>query len=285
MPGYAAIENKKNELIRKGLSGSVFIAPVTAPAIDVTTLFDTSTGAIQALPAGYQDLGWTADTGAAFARKVTSTDILGWGTNDPVRSDITADVTTLAVDAYETKLLTIGLYMGVDPTTITPGANGVVAVPAPSSPVARFYRVLAVAQDEGDGGEIIVARFLPRAQVSGYTAQSYANGKDPIMSGVTFTAYQDSALGFANEQIYGGPGWLYLLDDMDFPFIVTCTVALTTALVATVGTFSPDDVGRTLTGTGIAPGTTIVTVTDSTHVVMSAAGTTAGTAVAVTVGS
>jgi len=284
MPGYASLELKKNELIRKGLQGSVFIAAGSAPAVVASTLFDAATGDLSTLPLGYQDLGWTTDTGAVFARKVTSTDINGWGTNDPVRSDITGDNTTMAVVAEETKLLTIGLGANVDTSTLVPvGVNGVVAVPYPSSPVSRFYRVLAVAVDSGAGGEIILARFFPRAQVSGYDSQSYANGKDPIQTGLTFTAYQDSVLGYAQEQLYGGPGWLSLLSDMGMSRIVICTVALTTALVATTGLFSAADVGKVVSGVGIPTGTTIVTFTDTTHVVMSAAGTIAGSLINVAV--
>lgn len=280
---YAGIEVKKNELIRKGTQGSVFIAPVTATAITSTNLFDATTGGLAALPAGYKDLGWTAITGAVFARKVTSTDIPAWGTNDPVRSDITADTTTLQVDGYETKLQTISLYTGVDQSTMIPATNGSLQVNLPSAPQPKFYRALALAIDESSGGEIVIARFLPRCQVTNYTNQSYSNDKDPLVWGIELTAYQDSTLGFAQAQLYGGEGWLSLITRMGFPRIVTCTTAVSTALVATSGTFSSADVGATVSGGTIPANTTIATFTDSTHVVMSAAATAIATAVPVTV--
>jgi hypothetical protein len=285
MPGYASVANRKTQLIRKATQGSVFLAPITTAAITQTALFDVATGALQALPAGYFDLGWCSDVGAIFNRKVTATDVMAWGTNDPVRTDITADATTLDVVCHETKLQTIGLGVNVDPTTIIPAANGSIAVSPPTGPTVRYYRCIAIGADNGDGGEIIVSRFLPRVAVTNYASQSYANGKDVIEWGVTFQAYQDSTLGFAQQHLYGGPGWKYLLDDMDLTHIVTCTVAVTTALVATTGTFSAQDVGRPVSGIGITAGTTIATFTDSTHVVMSAVGTIAGSGVAVTVGS
>lgn len=284
MPGYALLENKKNQLIRKGIQGSVFLAPPNAAAINATTLFDSITGAIKTLPPGYADLGWTTDAGAVFARKSTSTEILAWGTNDPVRSDITADVTTIQVDCEETKLQTLGLGANVDPATIIPSVNGVITIPHPSSPVARYYRMYALLADNGDGGEIIISKFFPRVSVTAYNGQSYNNLKDALLWGFTFTAYADSVLGYAQADILGGPGLLYLQDDMDLPHVVTCTVALTTALVATTGVFTAADVGRALSGVGITPGTTIASFTDATHVVMSAVGTTAGAGVAVTVG-
>jgi hypothetical protein len=284
MPGYAALEVKKDELIRKGIQGSVFIADYTAPAISVSTLFSAVTGDLAALPTGYNDLGWTDTTGAVFARKITSTDINSWGTNDPVRSDITADATTMTVVAYQTNLVTIGLWSNTEITSLIPvGVNGVMAIPDPIAPLPRFYRLLAVGIDETSNGEIVFARFLPKAQVTNYQTQSYANGKDPLQYGLDFTAYQDSILGYAQEMIYGGAGWLALLGDMGISRIVICTTALTTTLVATTGTFTAADVGATVSGSGIPNGTTIATFTNSTTVVMSAAGTIAATLVNVAV--
>ena len=285
MPGYVSVANRNNKLIRKGVQGSVFLAPAATTAITQSALFDVTTGALQALPAGYFDLGYISDVGAIFNRKVTATDIQAWGVNDPVRTDITADSTTIDVMCHETKLQTIALGVNVDPTTIVPNANGSIAVANPIAPSLRYYRCLVVGADQGDGGEIILSRFFPRVAVTNYAPQSYANGKDPIEWGITFTAYVDSTLGFAQQQLYGGPGFLYLADAMDVAHVVTCTVALTTALVATAGTFSLADVGRPLTGAGITAGTTIATFTDATHVVMSAVGTVAASGVAVTVGS
>jgi hypothetical protein len=285
MPGYAALQNHKDQLVRKGVQGSAFLANSTANVIDKTTLFDAVTGAIKTLPAGYHDLGLLTDTGAVFARKVTSTDIPAWGHNDPVRSDITTDTTTCAVQCEETKLQTIGLGANVDPSTIVPGVNGVFDVPHSSAPVTRNYRMFVVLADNVPGGEIIIAKFFPRVSVTSYDGQSYSNGKDALLWGFTFTAYLDSTVGYAQDDLYGGDGMLSLLDDMDMPRIVTATVALTTALVITTGAVTPGDAGRPLSGVGIAPGTTILTVTDATHVVMSAAGTTAGAGVAVTIGS
>jgi hypothetical protein len=285
MPGYDALAAKKTQLIRKGLKGSVFIAPITSAAVDPTVLFDVTTGAIKTLPTGYADIGWITDVGAVFARKITDTQILGWGSNDPLRSDITADTTTLVVDAEETKLSTIALYSGVTPASITPATNGSFLVANPAVPPNTFYRVIVIAADSGDGGEIIMCKFLPRAKVSNYTSQAFANGKDPLLWGVEFTGYQDSVLGYASAQLYGGPGWLSLLDDMDFPHVVTATIALTTAFVVTTGTISASDVGRPLGGVGITPGTTLASFTDTTHGAMSAVGTIAGSGVAVTIGS
>lgn len=281
MPGYASIESKKAELIRKGIQGSVFVAPYTAAAITVSTLFGT-TGDLATLPAGYDDLGWTDDTGAVFGRKITTTNVTGWGTIDPLRMDITADITTLDVNAYETKLVNIGLTTNTAVSSLVAGPNGVLSVPVPVATTPTIYRVLAVGVDESPYGEIVMARYLPNAQVTDYKGQSFSM-KDPVSYGFVFTANLDSTAGFAQEMIYGGAGWLYMLTDAGISRTVTCTVALTTALVATTGSFSPDDVGATVSGAGLVGAQTIVTFTDSTHVVLSAVGTVAGSLVPVTV--
>lgn len=282
MPGYASIENKKAELIRKGIQGSVFIAPYTAPAIAVSTLFG-STGDLATLPTGYNDLGWTDDTGVVFARKISTTDVTGWGTLDPLRTDVTADSTTMEVNAYQTNLVTIGLFANVLPAAISGAVNGVVSLDVPVAPITNYYRVLAVGIDETAYGEVVFARYLPNAQVTDYKSQSYSDGKDPLSYGLTFTANLDGPSGFAQQMLYGGAGWLYMLSDAGIPRIVTCTVALTTILTATTGTFSSYDIGATVSGVGLTASQTIVSITSPTVCVLSAAGTTAGAGVAVTV--
>ena len=73
-------------------------------------------------------------------------------------------------------------------------------------------------------------------------------------------------------------------DRNGFLRVVTCsTTSASTTLVATTGEFAPDDVGATVTGTGIPSSTVIDTYTDSTHVEMSNAATADGTGIAVTV--
>lgn len=281
MPGYASIELKKAELIRKGIQGSVFIAPYTAAPISVSTLFGT-TGDIATLPTGYNDLGWTDDTGVMFARKITTTNVTGWGSIDPLREDITADTTTLEVNAYETNLVNIAAFANVQPSTLVANANGSLAVSVPVASAPTIYRVLAVGADETPFGEVIIARYLPNAQITDYKSQTYSL-KDPVSYGLTFTANLDSTAGFAQQMIFGGAGWQYMITDAGISRVVVCTVALSTTLTATTGTFSPDDVGATVSGAGLVSAQTIASYTSPTVVVLSAAGTVAGSLVNVTI--
>lgn len=208
MPNYEAVSNKKRELIRKALKGSVFIAPVTAPAITNLTAKVGSLISLAALPTDYEDLGWLTSEGASFAREVSQSEVSSWGSNTPTRTDITADTTSLTLAAQETKLLTIGLATGADLAALTADAEtGEVRIEKPDTPDARSYRALSVAVDSYQGQEIYIARFLPSAKVTNYAEQAFGGGDDPVTWGVTLTAEKDSTLGFTEAWLFGGPGW------------------------------------------------------------------------------
>lgn len=172
------------------------------------------------LPVGYEDAGWLSGDGAQFSRDVSSSEVSSWGSVSPTRTDITADTTTMSMVAQETKMLTIGLATGADLSAVVPTpVTGEISVAKPARPKGRYYRVLALAVDQGDTGEIYVGRFLPRAKVTSYAEQSFGGGDDPITWGVTFTGEIDDTLGYSERWIFGGPGWISLLDDMGFPTV------------------------------------------------------------------
>lgn len=220
MASYDALKNKQTELIRKALDGSAFIGKITDPAIAALTLYTAGPPVVidlNPLPAGWDDLGWLTSDGAQFARDVATSEVTSWGSVSPTRTDITSDTTTLTVTAQETKLLTIGLATGADLSAVVPDANtGEVSVAKPTRPSSRYYRVLSLAVDQGDAGEIYIGRFLPRAKVTSYAEQAFAGGDDPITWGVTFTGEEDSTLGYSERWLFGGAGWNALLADMGF---------------------------------------------------------------------
>lgn len=222
MPSYDALKNKQAELIRKALDGSVFLADLSADPIAALTVATgvapDQTVDLAPLPAAWDDLGFLSGDGAAFARDVATSEVTSWGSVTPTRTDITSDTTTLTVTAQETKLLTIGLATGADLANIVPDAGtGEVRIAKPARPKSRHYRVLSLAVDEGQGGEIYIARFLPRAKVSSYAEQSFGSGDDPVSWGVTLTGEVDDDLGYSEEWMFGGAGWKAILTDMGFP--------------------------------------------------------------------
>lgn len=209
------LENRKRDLIRKAKRGGAFVAPRTATPIESITEFVGGAVKLKALPAEYEGLGHLTADGMQFAREVSQSEISSFGSTTPTRTDITADSTTLTVVAQETKLLTIGLATGADLAAIKGDATtGEVRIAKPATPQSRSYRVLSIAVDDSEYGEIYIARFLPNAKVTNYAEQSLSNGDEAIPWGVTWTSERDDVLGTSEVQMFGGPGWLALLDEM-----------------------------------------------------------------------
>lgn len=210
---YAALREKKTQLIRKARDGSVFVAPYSATAI--TTLTTGSSSDLTALPTNYEDIGWTNTDGVTYSRSTDISNVSSFGSVEPTRSDVTKDEITMGVVAQETKLLTLGLYTGSDTTGLTATTTtGEVKIAKPARPGYRYYRVLGLFVDDGDAGEIYIARFMPRARVTEFGEQKFTDGDNGIEYPLTFTGYEDSVIGASHVWYFGGPGWKALLADM-----------------------------------------------------------------------
>jgi hypothetical protein len=213
MPAYSAIAEKNDQLLRKALDGSLFVAPFSADPITTLTGPDSL---LTALPTGYTDGGLTTDAGIQMPRKVSVSEITSWGRNTPSRSDKTSDIVSVTVDFQEVNKTTLGLYTGVDLSTAQVALNGELHIQKPSTPVESYFRLLALAVDQADGGEFYVAKFFPRCKVTDYTDQVFAKGDAVIGFGMTFTTYVDDALGYSQDDIIAGPGALALATAMGF---------------------------------------------------------------------
>lgn len=214
----SSLQSLTNSLIRKALNYSVFIAPSSATAVTRTTLFDPTSGKLTSpLVTGYSDVGFLTDAGAKFSRKLTRDDITAMQSSSPVRSDVTDDETTMDIECEETKLTTLGLYIGVDTTTIstTSDAGGSVQIDQPKVSADPHYRVLAIAADSTDDGEIYIARHMPNAIVDSNADQAFTK-TGPTTWGVTLKGLYDSTAGTAHSWLFGGAGWLAALADAGF---------------------------------------------------------------------
>lgn len=220
MATFAELQNVQADLIRKAKAGSAFLAPVSAVAVD-ETFVTTAAATLAPLPLEYDDLGWLSSDGMGFSRDVATSDITSFGATSPTRSDITSDTSSVTITCQETKLLTIGLATGVDTTAIqTPTAvTGAVIVRKPKTPSSKYYRLFCISKDDGDAGDIYVARFFPRAKVTSFSEQSFGGGDEPISWGVTMQGYPDDTLGYSESWLFGGPGWNALVADMGFDAI------------------------------------------------------------------
>ncbi|HWD94828.1 MAG TPA: hypothetical protein VG246_00210, partial [Acidimicrobiales bacterium] len=129
-----SIKTRKSEFIRQG----VFIAPYTSQAISLTDLFNPTTGARRSsLHSGYQNLGLLSSAGDVSARTVTTTAVELWEPEGPMRTGITSDVTTMTIEPQKTNQRAISLLNG-EP---------------------QHWRILAIAIDAVEAGEIVYARF------------------------------------------------------------------------------------------------------------------------------
>jgi hypothetical protein len=210
---YAAIRDKKTELIRKARDGSVFCGPITTTAI--ATITTGSSAALSAMPTGMVDIGWTTTDGVSYSRTTETSDIRSFGSVEPTRSDVTSDEITMAVTMQETSLMSLQLYTGADLTAATATVTtSEFHIAKPALPGYTYYRVAGLFVDIGDTGEIYVMRYMPRARVTEFGEQQFNDADEAITYPVTFTGYEDSTLGYSHKWFFGGPGWKSLIDEM-----------------------------------------------------------------------
>jgi len=203
MPSFADLQKHFDDLIRKGLEGSVFAKRLTDADAEITKLKD-ATGLL-ALPPGYEDVGnLTKDQGVNWTRDIDSSDTTSLGKSEPTRRDIISDVTGLQFTMQESKKAVFELYDGIDLTGVTQDANGNVSWDKADRPAAIYYRMFALFKD-GDGADAIYfAKWLPRAQVTDRGEQGW-NENNEVQYPVTLTAYVDRTAGTSMRTLWAGP--------------------------------------------------------------------------------
>jgi hypothetical protein len=213
MATYSSWADKKNSLIRKALTGSVFIASSTVSNLGAITT--TGAAGLVSLPTGWKDLGYITKDGVGYGRETEQSEVTSFGSQVPTRIDQTSDVLSMTVTCQETKLLTLGLYIGADTSAVTATATtGETRIAKPEFAANFHYRVLGLFIDESEAGEIYMGRYFPYAKITERGEQTMSDGDDPVNYSLTFRAEPDPSSGIDAEWIFGGPGWLDLLDDM-----------------------------------------------------------------------
>lgn len=213
MPTLSDLQNHMDSLIRKGLQGSVFAKKYDDADDEIEALVD-ATGLL-ALPTGYTDVGRiTKDDGVGWTRDIESSDVNSLGASQPVRRDVTSDVTGLTFTMQESKRQVFELYEGVDLGAVTQDANGNVSWDKPDRPAALRYRFFVLFKD-GDGADAVYfAKWLPRAEVTDRGEQTW-NEEDELQSPVTITAYVDESVGTSIRSLWAGP--TATITSMGFP--------------------------------------------------------------------
>jgi hypothetical protein len=203
---FSALSTRNSDLIRKTLDALVFVAPDDADPI--VTLTAGSSGALQALPTGFEDVGWMdASNAVNLATGVTASPVDSFGSLYPTRSDITKMNQTVAITTQETKAVTMGLYSQVDMTSVTADpTTGEIAYSDPVRPSTMFYRLFVLWTDLSGTDTIYGGVFFPRVSVTGVADQKLVPGTDALTRGLTFTSYPDADLGYARKNYLAGPG-------------------------------------------------------------------------------
>ncbi len=201
------------------LTASASFTGGTTPGVTIATPTPGQGIDLNALPAGWEDLGWISTDGATYGRETEVSDVNSFGSVEPTRSDVTRDTITMSVVAQETKMLTLGLYTGADTSALRANATtGEFSISKPAVPGFRYYRVLGVFVDrDDDGQEIYIARYMPRCRITEWGEQQFTDGDDPIGYSMTFTGFEDSVVGYSHRWWFGGSGWKSLLTNMGIP--------------------------------------------------------------------
>lgn len=202
----ADLQKRSVDLIRKGLDGSIFVAPYSEDT-EIKELMGE--GGLVALPDGYQDVGWiTKDQGASWSREIDSSDVESLGSAEPTRRDITSDVTGLEFTMQEMKALSMELYEGVNLADLAAQAGSDthvnVSFDKPDRPATLYYRLLALFKDGEGADAFYFARWLPRVLITDRGDQSW-NENDEIQFPVTITAFNDPQFGTSVRNLFGIP--------------------------------------------------------------------------------
>lgn len=201
MPTFDALQDHADSLIRKGLQGSIFVAPYSV-SDEIDTLKD-GTGLL-ALPTGYTDVGRiTKDQGASWTRSVETSEVTSLGAASPTRIDVVSETRGLSFTMQESKRQVFELHEGLDLSAVTHDANGNVSWDAPDRPADLYYRVLALFKDGEGADAVYFAKWLPRAKITDTGEQAW-NESNEIQYPVTMTAFVDETVGTAVRTLWAG---------------------------------------------------------------------------------
>ena len=201
MPTLDDLQTWVDANIRKGLSGSIFVAP-SSVTDEIATLKD-ATGLL-ALPDGYTDVGRiTKDQGVSWTRDVETSDVTSLGSASPTRRDIIAVTSGMSFTMQESKRAVFELHEGLDLSAVTYDTAGNVSWDQPDRPASVYYRILALFKDGEGTDAVYFAKWLPRAQVTDQGETAWNEGTEAQYP-VTLTAFVDDTVGTAVRTLWAG---------------------------------------------------------------------------------
>lgn len=202
---------RDNGNIRKALKGLVAVAPYET-STPVATLVGTVAGQLN-MPAGFESLGWLSSDGATESGDISTTDITGWGSAAPLRTDVTEATATLGVSMLESKRLAREVYDSIDLSAVSVSAAGEAKYEIQAQPDVKFWRALVISVDGVGANRRYWATAYHKVSVTGREDFVNANGDDPAARGVTLTAVPDDVTGTLATKFEFGPGFLTRAED------------------------------------------------------------------------
>lgn len=230
MPSRVAqleLARHQRELILKPSEAHVFGAGPSAPMMSSITTGDVAT--LAELPPGWFDYGLIDKADAiVWAREMEKSDINAIGYSNPVRSDITSDVFSLAFKGLETNRHNIETGLQVDLSGVQPEqGTGEVSFDQPAVAQVRRGRFLTLARSGYGADAIYIGRLIAAGEVAETGEQTITDGEGALAWPATVNAMIDTAAGFSVRHFFGGPGWKRLLVELGFPPVGPETYTLT----------------------------------------------------------
>lgn len=201
----------QNRLIRKALTYGIFVADYDTPALTAAP-FDTA-GLLQELPAGYVPFGYTNEDGVTFSGDFSTNDVTSGQSARPTRSDVETDTQTAQFTPQETNAAAVAVFENLLLDDLPAIGSATWEWSRPKVPATLFRRMIYIARDTSETGEpIYIVRHQPRALRTDRGDEQWAR-TEAISREVTFTAYDDEALGTDARTWIDGPGWRKLAAD------------------------------------------------------------------------
>jgi hypothetical protein len=161
-----------------GISGKVYVAPVTATA---------PTSSVSALTT-FEELGYVSADGIEIATDKSTSQIRGWQNSDLVRETITEATSTFAFTLLETSEAVLELYFGA---TVVAGKLAV----NPTATGGRKSFVIDIVD-----GDKVIRHYIPSGEVLSVDSIMVANG-EALAYSVTVTCYVSEGRTF--DSFYG----------------------------------------------------------------------------------
>ncbi len=209
MPVFADVQNHKDSLVRKGLAVTIGIAPIATTPL--TTILSTD-GTLAALPAAFKQLGRPTEDGVSWGRETELSEIFGHGSSMPVRSEIRRSTRRMTVTVLETRKAVLEAYLGMTIAAtatkipVTTG-NQHLTWDEPDLPIYPYVRLIALARDITDAGEMYMGQHFLRAKVTEVSELMWSDQDSAMAYQLTYTAFQDSVAGTPVRHFRAGVGY------------------------------------------------------------------------------